>query len=366
MSDAPTASAVPYGGRLMFAQSWEDPQCDRTALAPRPGETLFAITSGGDNVLGMLLDDPAKIIAVDLNPAQTWLFELKRAAFRRLSHAEMLDLLGVGDARRAQGLYARLRDDLSPDARVFWDAHPAWFAGGLLRQGGFERYFAVLRRILRLAVGRRRMEKLFTLETADQPEFYAREWNTWRWRQLLRIGCSKFLLGNRLDPSWFSDAAVTSFGDHFLGLARHVLTAIPTRDNYFLAQILLDRYVGTGCFPEYLEERNFTTIRDRIGRVELITDDIADAIDALPPGSVDCFALSNVFEYSPAALFERSCAGLLRAARPGARLCLRNLLAPRRLAEHSGFIVDAELSARLRDEDRGFIYAGFEAARLAI
>ena len=70
---APSADEVPipYGGRLMFTQSWEDPACDLAALAPLREATLFAITSGGDNVLGFLLADPARIVTVDLNPTQT-------------------------------------------------------------------------------------------------------------------------------------------------------------------------------------------------------------------------------------------------------------------------------------------------------
>lgn len=64
----------------MFAQSWEDPDCDRAALRIAPGERALAVTSGGDNVLDLLRDDPAAIVAIDLNPAQAWLFELKREA----------------------------------------------------------------------------------------------------------------------------------------------------------------------------------------------------------------------------------------------------------------------------------------------
>ena len=79
----------------MFAQSWEDPACDLAALRPQPGDTILAITSGGDNVLGFLLTDPQQVIAVDVNPAQTYLLELKKAAFRRLTHTNMLVLLGV-------------------------------------------------------------------------------------------------------------------------------------------------------------------------------------------------------------------------------------------------------------------------------
>jgi S-adenosylmethionine-diacylglycerol 3-amino-3-carboxypropyl transferase len=117
--------------------------------------------------------------------------------------------------------------------------------------------------------------------------------------------------------------------------------------------------------PDYLRAEHFETIRQRLDRISAVTADVGDAVEALDPHSVDCFALSNVFEYSPRDLFERTLTSLVRAARPGARFALRNLLAPRRFEGHPEFLVDLDLSARLRNADRGFIYSRFEAATLA-
>jgi S-adenosylmethionine:diacylglycerol 3-amino-3-carboxypropyl transferase len=356
---------LPYGGRLMFTQSWEDPQCDLAALRPQPGDTILAIISGGDNVFGLLLSDPAEVIAVDLNPTQVYLLELKRAAFRGLTHGEMLVLLGVRGGADPQPLYQKLRPDLSPAALEFWDARVAWFDQGLLVRGGFERYYAMCRAMLRIVIGRRKLERLFTLRPAEQRAFYSQEWNTWRWRALLRIACSKYVLGKRLDPAWFAHAEISSFGAHFARLAEHAVAELPARSNYFLAQIFLGRYLDENSVPEYLRPENFETIRERLGRITPVMADIGSAVSALAPQSVNCFALSNVFEYSPPALFEQTLSALVRASRPGARFALRNLLAPRRLADHAEFSVDASLSAELRDADRGFIYSRFEAATLA-
>jgi S-adenosylmethionine-diacylglycerol 3-amino-3-carboxypropyl transferase len=356
---------APYGGRLMFTQSWEDPACDLAALRPRPGETLLAIISGGDNALGFLLSDPAQIIAVDLNPAQGHLLELKQAAFRRLTHADMLAFLGVRAGSGRPRLFQQLRAELSPAARQFWDARQNLLDRGILAQGGFERYYATLRALLRIVIGRRRLEQLFTLPADRQRDFYLEHWNTLRWRALIRIACSKYVLGKRLDPSWFAHAEVTSFGQHFTRLAEHVVADLPARPNYFLAQLCLGRYLDEDTVPDYLRRENFATIQQRLHRISIVTADIGAAVAAMAPQSVDCFALSNVFEYSARELFERTRAALVRAARPGARFALRNLLAPRRLADDPAFVVDTALSDRLRDADRGFIYSRFEAATLA-
>ena len=356
---------LPYGGRLMFTQSWEDPACDQRALRVRPGETVFAISSGGDNVLEFLLYDPARVVAVDLNPTQTYLLELKIAALRQLSHSEMLHFLGVRSPAAAADAYQKVCVDLSHDARSYWDGRRDW-REPLLTLGGFERYFALLRTVLHYVIGRRRMEKLFTLEPAEQKGFYQDVWNGVRWRMFMRIACSKTVLGNRLDPSWFAHAdSPNAFGIHFAALAAHAIGTIPARTNYFLAQIFLGRYLDEMQVPAYLRSENQSIMGPRLDRLDVRTRDVADALAELPDTSVDAFALSNVFEYSDVALFERCKREICRVARPGARICLRNLLAPRRLGDDARFVVDRALSEELRAADRAFIYSRFEAATVA-
>jgi len=64
--------------QLLFGMSWEDPASDQRALSIKPGETLVTIGSGGCNSLTLLLDDPGKVYAVDINASQSSLLELKR------------------------------------------------------------------------------------------------------------------------------------------------------------------------------------------------------------------------------------------------------------------------------------------------
>src|SRR3989304_5355490 len=56
----------------------------REALRVPYGGQVLAIAAAGDNAIGLLLDDPARVVAVDVNPAQTALTELKLAALREL------------------------------------------------------------------------------------------------------------------------------------------------------------------------------------------------------------------------------------------------------------------------------------------
>jgi S-adenosylmethionine-diacylglycerol 3-amino-3-carboxypropyl transferase len=130
---------------IRYAQCWEDADILVEALAPRPGHTLVSICSAGDNTLALLSRKPARVVAVDLSPAQIACLELRVAAYRELKHGELLQLVGSRPSGDRRGLYTRCRSQLSNDARAFWDAHGAAIDAGIGGAGKFERYFATFR-----------------------------------------------------------------------------------------------------------------------------------------------------------------------------------------------------------------------------
>ena len=69
--------------RLLYNACWEDPRLDRALFQIQPDSRVLVITSAGCNALDYLLDDPAEVVAVDVNPRQNALLELKLALIRR-------------------------------------------------------------------------------------------------------------------------------------------------------------------------------------------------------------------------------------------------------------------------------------------
>ena len=79
---------------FVYPQIWEDPVVDMEALGIGPHSRIAAIASGGCNVMSYLTRNPARVIAVDLNPAHLALLDLKRVAARHVrNHAEFLSAL---------------------------------------------------------------------------------------------------------------------------------------------------------------------------------------------------------------------------------------------------------------------------------
>ena len=98
---------------IRYAQCWEDADVLVEALAPAAGQTLVSIASAGDNTLALLTGSPARVIAIDLNPAQLACLELRVAAYRELAHGSVLELIGSRPSPDRRALYTRCRSQLS-------------------------------------------------------------------------------------------------------------------------------------------------------------------------------------------------------------------------------------------------------------
>lgn len=117
-----------YSRALVYNTCWEDPAVDRLALNLGADDTLLVITSAGCNVLDYALTGPRRIHAVDANPRQNSLLELKLAGIRRLEFEDFFAAFGHGYHPRFREIYRdALRSQVSPPAREFWDRRVDWF-----------------------------------------------------------------------------------------------------------------------------------------------------------------------------------------------------------------------------------------------
>ena len=133
----------------------------------------MTITSGGCNTLTFLLYDPEKIYAVDINPAQTCIMEFKIAAIKNLEHKEFLALLGLTECNNRLSLFTKIKHDLTAEAIRFWDSNIKLIEKGIFFNGKFERFVKLAGKMLALLQGRKKVNKLLSLQSVpEQKEFY--------------------------------------------------------------------------------------------------------------------------------------------------------------------------------------------------
>jgi S-adenosylmethionine-diacylglycerol 3-amino-3-carboxypropyl transferase len=353
-------------GLVRYANCWEDADVLCEALRPLPGRRILSVASGGDNSFALAAGG-AEVVAADISPAQLACVELKRAALRHLDHNALLAFLGVFDTDDRIATYGRLKADLAPAARAFWDERPADLAGGIIHAGKFEHYFRLLRRyVLPLVHTKKTIGRL--LDPKDEPErrrFYESEWNNVWWRVMFRLFFSRITMG-RLgrDPEFFRYVE-GSVSERILSRVRHALTALPTHSNPYLRYILTGNFAG--ALPRYLRPENFDAVRGGLDRLTTFHGSIEEAAGVHGDGGFDGFNLSDIFEYLSPETCENIYGKLLDAARPHARLAYWNMLVRRRCPHEFDNRVRTldELSQELFAKDLAFFYRALVVEEVA-
>jgi S-adenosylmethionine-diacylglycerol 3-amino-3-carboxypropyl transferase len=346
---------------LIFSMNWEDPGSDCKALDIKQGDSVMTITSGGCNTLEFLLYDPAVIYSIDINPAQSFLMELKIVGIQHLEFGDFSMLMGLQPSQNRKEIYGKIRAHLSADAQVFWDKNPDIIVKGILMSGRYEKFILLAGKVIRLLQGRNNVKNIFADKRPEQQqEYFDKVFNTWQLKALFPLLFNKKRLAKKgliADYFHFDDGS-KSFAESFYNRAKNALRNIPVKNNYFLSLYLTGWYRNADEVPEYLKESNFQILKERAARIQVITMDANDWLRKMEDGSLDAFSLSNICELKSdsdtSALFEE----VARSAKNGARCCFRNLMIPRDVPENLQNIIvkDAPLSKRLLAEDRSFVY----------
>jgi S-adenosylmethionine-diacylglycerol 3-amino-3-carboxypropyl transferase len=309
--------------RLFFAQVREDPRLELAAFDRHLDGPIVVVSSAGCTALSLVAAGAYQVVGVDVNRTQNHLVELKAAAVAALDPGQAVEFLGGASSTAGQRLasYQRLRDQLTPTARRYWDACPQAVGRGALTVGVTERLMRLIAGCVRRFVHPRgRVDRLLALPGVDeQGEFYRREWDNLRWRMLFGLLCNRLVLRRTYDPAFFSHVENPSYARHFRRVAEQTLTGLPVADNYFLHHMLTGRYPA-GSRPPYL------AAPVPVERLALVDGTLTDYLRTQPAGSLAGYALSNICEWLTAGQIDDLFAEIVRTARPGARLVFRNFV----------------------------------------
>jgi len=375
-----------YSRSLVYNTCWEDPAVDRHALALGPDDSVLVITSAGCNALDYALEGPRRIDAVDANPRQTALLELKIAGIRTLGFDDFFAIFGEGYHPRFAALYhTHLRDRLSPFARTWWDKRCGWFTSG---RGSFyfhglsgsvargaRAYFATRPRlrnaIADLFLARDVAEQRAIYDTRVAPQLWNRPVNWVISRQFVMS-----LLGVPYPQRRLVEAQHAGGVSGFIRSAvQYVFRQLPLADNYFWHVYMTGRY-RHDCCPEYLKQDNFERLKaGLVDRIHPHTTTVTQFLMAHEE-PVSRFVLLDHMDwmssYHPDALIEEWEA-IRRRAAPGARILLRSAharpaylddirIGPDQMPLRSAFRFMDEVADALQAQDRVHTYAGFVIA----
>ncbi len=379
-----------HGKNLVYNTCWEDPRLDRVALQIGSSDRIVMITSAGCNALDYALCQPERIDAVDLNPRQNALLELKMAGIRRLEFEDFFRMFGQGHHPRVRSLYADvLRPELSPWAQRYWDRwirffdsrRPFYFRG---TSGSFARMVNVyVNRMLRIRPYVDQMLEADTLE--EQRDIYHRYIRDRFWSRIMCFAMNRdttlSMIGvpraQRRQIETQYDGGIIQF---IKDCVEAVFAELPLRDNYFWRVYMTGCYTRE-CCPEYLRPDNFQRLKDGLVDCIHVHTNSVEGFLRQHDQEVTRFVLLDHMDWLADRHFPLLVSeweAILQRAAPGARAIwrsggLRTDFLDRVEIEHEGrrwalperLTYHRELAEELHKQDRVHTYGSFYIADIA-
>lgn len=327
-----------HSRNLIYNTCWEDPALDRIALDFQPDDHVLVISSAGCNALDYLLAGVAEVNAVDVNPIQNSLLELKRACIQQLDWETFFEMFGQGRCDRAKQLYEELlRVHLSPYAQRYWDKHLPFFLGKGWRKSFYYRGTSGL--LAKLAIvnaqtlqrlGKPIQQLLEAKTIEEQREVYHRSIRDRLWTPWLKWFLSRSVTLSLAGVPWPQRDQITNqypggISQFIRDSLEAVLLKLPFQDNYFWRVYLQGHYTPE-CCPEYLKKDNFDKLRSLLPRLKIHTSTVTNFLNTTE-SKISKFTLLDHMDWmsfnNPAGLVEEWNA-ILAKSRPGARVIFRS------------------------------------------
>lgn len=321
---------------LIYNTCWEDPRIDRQLLNFNPESKVVCITSAGDNILDYLLDDPAEIHAVDVNPRQNALLELKLVLLQQTDHEALFRFFGEGKYRGETTFYRHfLRPHLSEKARFLWDQDikvfsPLQSKGGFYYHGTTGLFAWFMQQYLRHRGLMDSVNRLLQAESLREQaiNFQIIERTLWN-NGLLKFLNSHFTMSLLGVPKEQVRLINDSYRDGLAGFLKqqlnHVFTKLPIADNYFWHVYMKGNY-SESCSPNYLKDSNFDDLREQSKKVNQYQGTLTQFLRD-NPGEYTHFILLDHQDWlawnHPEAL-EEEWNLILQNAAPGAQILMRS------------------------------------------
>ena len=326
-----------HGNNLVYNTCWEDPRLDRIALEFGPEDRVLVITSAGCNALDYTITGPAHVHAVDMNPRQNALLDLKKSGIRNLEFDDFFKMFGEGHYPGIQEVYEqKLRAELPQWSQAFWDKKIKWFSNKR-KSFYFRGTSGAVARALKIYTDRviRVRPQLDQLMAADslqeQQEIYEKHLEKKFWSGLVKFLVKRDTTMSMLGvPKAQRRQIDTQYNGGLLQFIqdclRSVFVEIPMKENYFWQLYMNGKYTRE-CCPEYLTQDGFAALKGGlVDRVTTHTNSVQGFLESTEH-KISRFILLDHMDWLSDRFFpllESEWQAIVNQAAPGARIIWRS------------------------------------------
>lgn len=345
---------------IRYAQVWEDAEILLDALEINEKDNVLSIASAGENVLSLLIDNPNRVYAIDLNANQIACTEFKIACYKYLEYQECMELIGVFDSENRLEIYKKVEDNLSEKTREYLNNNISIIEKGIINVGKFENYFNIFgQKVLPLIHNKKIREELLYKKTKDERyDFYYKKWNNIRWKMLFRIFFSRIVMGKLGRDKAFFRYVNVNVAEHILERTKYAITELDTSENSYLHYIINGKY--DNVLPVAYRKENFEKIKQNIDKVVLLSETVESFIDRDDVDYISKYNLSDIFEYMSDEQMCQIFKKIFTKSNVGTKIAYWNMLADKRGSKYfKNLEYKEKQSKELLNKDKAFFYSKF-------
>ena len=340
---------------IRYSMVWEGSSSVTSALQTTEEDELLIICSAGCNVLNMLLQPCKRVWAVDLNPLQIKLLELKVKVIMSFPYEVYSGLLGFDGALGMATASTLVLEHLDKEHRQLWAPIFAEHPEGLLLAGRLEKYICQF--YYQLDDRQKElMNALFEATDLDQQNTIFSQLQSTNFEEIFVEYFSRQQLSHGRDPALFKYTQEAG-GDRFYERLCEYLSSHLLGDSYISRFF----FYGPAGMPQHLrppcyQMQHYEQLGQQFHRLELVVGEAIDFLESTEGANVNKASFSNIFEYASPEVFSKTVSALLQ--RPQLRFVYWNLLNNQGEKLRSLPSYQAEASLALSHEEDCFYFSG--------
>lgn len=345
--------------KLSYSIGNEDWKTEQQALKITPDCRVVSITASGDRPLNLLSQNFKELITIDANPTQNHLLWLKAAALEKLHYQDYLAFLGIHECSDRLHLYTKIKAALPESSLLFWNNQSKLLEKGVIYQGNVEKLCKVASRFIRLFRGQKVNDLFACSEIAQQQEVLQKNWETFLWKLTFKVGLhpwfTRLFIG---DPGLYLTVDNHSTPAKYIYKELHSFLERKLAKESLLLSLLLNGKIEQSLFSPHLTENGIALILPHLHKMRSQDAPIIDFLEGCEENSIDRFSLSDVASYMRFPDYIRLIKAMHRAAKPGARYCIRQFLSSHEIPEslEAYFRREPDLENQLKKDENCFIY----------
>lgn len=345
---------------IRYAQVWEDADILLEALDINEEDNILSIASAGENALSLLAKNPKKVYAIDLNQNQIICTEFKIVCYKYLNYDECMKLIGVFECNNRVELYDKIKNNLSENARQYFDNNKEVLNQGIIHVGKFENYFHIFaKKVLPLIHSKKIRDELLKDKTRQERiDFYNKKWDNLRWKLLFRIFFSRTVMGKLGRDKAFFRYVNVNVAEHILKRTKFAFTELNTSENSYLYYIFNGKF--DKALPFAYRKENFNKIKENIDKIILLPESIETFIDRDEVDYISKYNLSDIFEYMSDEQMCKIVEKIFTKSHSGTKIAYWNMLANKQASKYFDNLEFKEKKSKeLFEKDKAFFYSKF-------